>query len=274
MLNTYADPRAMTTTTKNLLAAADLHAALLALEPFKTQRAAYERAQRLLAHPRIVRFPMAAARHRAVPPAPVPDMRLIQQSLACSDLEISNGPSFTWTTDEITLEGIELGAFEVTYHIASGTASAEAKTPNPAAGSDGSVTHPHVQDEDICLGGSAQIKRLHELAIAGNFIAVKDMIDSILETYNDESPFAFMENWNSVECDCGATEVSPADISSCCSCNNSVCSDCSRWSDQDGETYCEECANYCDGCGDYYGEGASCNCPNCEESHCPNCLGG
>src|SRR5690606_20967014 len=96
------------------------------------------------------------------------------------------------TTEPITLEGVYLGPFRIELDVddlAAGECAdyrVIALEPNPAA-SNCDVTHPHIQDEQLCEGeGRPLIRRaLGE----GRILDFFEFVASVLRAYNPESPY-------------------------------------------------------------------------------------
>jgi hypothetical protein len=113
--------------------------------------------------------------------------------------------SISATTERIVLDGVDLGPFTICLHWDSLDRShayqVSAVEPNPAA-SDQSITHPHVQDGNLCEGdGRSGIKQaLAEGRLLDFFLIVR----SILTTYNSFGAYVNLERWHGVHCDgCG-----------------------------------------------------------------------
>jgi hypothetical protein len=164
-------------------------------------------------------------------------------------------------TEDIELEGVELGTFDIKLHLPSlarpdptTSYSIIAQDPNPPnARSD--VTHPHVSDERLCPGdATGSIRSALE---AGRICDFFLLVRSVLQTYNSHSAYVPLASWNGSPChDCGYT-----------------------MNDDDG-FYCEFCSeNFCDSCSSYcrHCETAGClgcleTCPECDERFCPECM--
>jgi len=163
-------------------------------------------------------------------------------------------------TEPITLEDIYLGPFKIqlelnrltelykstTYHVI-------ALEPNPAATSE-DVTHPHVSNEQLCEGdGSVAIRAALEQGRLSDFFT---MVRSILNTYNPDSPYISLYDWDGEPCyECGY--VMDRD-------NSYYCSFCDR-------VFCEECTTYCRSCDETICVGCAAKCEICEEPVCPRC---
>jgi len=180
-------------------------------------------------------------------------------------------------TEPITLEDIYLGRFrilldldrlgelyqKVSYYIV-------AIDPHPAA-NDEAITHPHVSNEVLCEGdGSAAIRAALEEGRLSDFFS---MVRSILSTYNPDSPYVSLANWDGVACyDCGYVMDDESSYS-CSHCGNSVCDNCSRVCINCGEIVCGECVSHCEVCDrSLCPECAKTKCGECESVCCESCL--
>ena len=180
-------------------------------------------------------------------------------------------------TEPITLEDVYLGRFrilldldklgelyqKVAYYIV-------AIDPHPAA-NDETITHPHVSNEVLCEGdGSAAIRAALEEGRLCDFYC---MVRGVLTTYNPDSPYVPLANWDGVACyDCGY--VMDSESSYYCSyCNDAVCDNCSRVCTNCGEVVCGECVSHCEVCDrSLCPECAKTKCSECESVCCESCL--
>jgi hypothetical protein len=98
--------------------------------------------------------------------------------------------------------------------------------------------HPHVaSDGRICWNGhDEEAKAYHD---SGDFLALKDMIENLLRTYNSRSPYITLEDWEN-----GSGE-------SCGECGDRYPSDDLVYSQRYGDSLCPNCRYYCDRCDDY-----------------------
>ena len=103
-------------------------------------------------------------------------------------------------TEPIELEGVLLGAFEIQLsleQLASGDTERalriRALDPNPAASNE-AVTHPHVNDERLCTGDAATA--LNASLRAGRICDFFLVVQSVLQTYNPESPYVALDQWH------------------------------------------------------------------------------
>jgi len=177
------------------------------------------------------------------------------------------------TTEPILLQGVYLGAFRIELRWAELPASSAysiiAVDPNPAASNE-SVTHPHVEDGELCAGeGRTAIRHaLAEGRLADFFLIVAN----ILRTYNHDSAFVTLELWEGRPCmDCG-THSTEDEYVSCTQCDRSVCNDCYVYCESCHSSYCSECSSQCAGCIERYCNDCLQTCPACQELVCSNCL--
>ena len=165
------------------------------------------------------------------------------------------------TTETFEFHGVYLGDFEIALDISllaresgSDTFLVMAKDPHPAA-SNRSVTHPHVNNEEICPGdASAAIRAaLCDGRVCDAFM----LMNSVLSVYNPGSPHVSIENWGGTPCyDCGYS-VSENYVNWCESCE---------------ENFCDDCSTSCYGCDKTICSGCAISCPVCENNMCRSCM--
>ena len=167
------------------------------------------------------------------------------------------------TTMPITLEDVYLGRFEVQLFLldlprcrSSQIYSVTALDPNPAESAE-HVTHPHVNDGALCAGDATSA--IGAALESGRLLDFFQIINSVLHTYNPESPYVSLDDWNGCPCgDCGHL-MHEDDRYTC-----EICEDC----------FCESCVSHCRCCDcsiclEHIG-----TCPQCEESVCRDCMTG
>jgi len=179
-------------------------------------------------------------------------------------------------TDPIELEGVALGSFEVRLYIdrinqlcKSRPYHIIALEPYPAGSSD-DVTHPHVSNEILCEGdGSILIRKALEQGRLADFF---DMVIRILNTYNPDSPYVHLNEWNGYSCyDCGYT-VSRDESYFCEQCQNDFCSECSSYCKICDTTTCLGCLSECPDCHEPVCKDCYGICRDCERRVCNDCL--
>lgn len=164
-------------------------------------------------------------------------------------------------TEAIVLEDVQLGAFRIVLHwerIGAGRAyDVIATDPNPPVGRK-DVTHPHVEDHQLCEGAGAPAIRT--ALTSGRLLDFFVLVRQILQTYNGGSAYVPLSDWSGSEdvtcADCGCF-MSSEGAHTCERCDARVCSDC--------ESTCPECGRYicCECCG---------LCSTCSTNFCQSCL--
>ena len=189
------------------------------------------------------------------------------------------------TTEPIELDSIYLGPFEISLHLQvlsdlsrRDACSVEALDPHPAAGAD-HVTHPHVSDNRLCAGeATTAIRTALEAGRISDFFL---LIRSVLTTYNPESPYVSLDNWEGQPCaDCGY-RMHEESRYWCEACEQDFCDECASGCRCCDLTMCRGCLSgcqFCDEpvCGDCLVACVNCDTPCCksclENDLCPNCV--
>jgi hypothetical protein len=175
-------------------------------------------------------------------------------------------------TSRIVMDYIDLGRFEIVLSYLpqdAGYYEIIAEDANPAAESD-STTHPHVQGNSLCAGdGKAAIQSaLNECRLLDFFL----IVNRVLHTYNRDSAFTRLEDWDGTTCsDCGRT-MNSADECSCGSCSTTSCYDCTSGCTDCGDRYCYDCICACADCDHSVCTVCASKCSACDETHCKGCL--
>ena len=222
-------------------------------------------------------------------PAPPSLPTLLEEIAACEDefdvLDVCRDDQrVSVTTESIMLEGVPLGRFRIDL-LPSNMPDKdpldwfriEALDPNPSAPNE-NVPHPHVDGDHLCTGdGSTAI---HGALIAGRLSEFFVLVRSILRTYNPESPYVSIEDWDGRPCeDCGYTasednafycegcENTFCDecVRSCETCDVTLCRGCLHRSEISGVWVCESCAGQCAGCSRW------CTTEEMTDGLCENC---
>jgi hypothetical protein len=187
-----------------------------------------------------------------------------------------NDKTLSVITDPITLEGFAFGPFEIRLFVreigrlySESPYKAIALEPNRAA-ADENVTHPHVSSERVCEGdGHVTIIKAIE---QGRLCDFYSMVVSILQTYNPDSPYVSLNDWQGVSCyDCGDI-VSGDDCYYCECCDRDYCTRCSTYCHICETTICLCCAYSCPSCNKPACRGCTVKCKECEETFCEDCL--
>jgi hypothetical protein len=181
-------------------------------------------------------------------------------------------------TDPVVLDDVALGSFEIKLFLERISQLGKdapyrvvALDPNPA-GSDSRVTHPHVSDEHLCEGdGHLMIRKALEQGRLCDFFT---MVVGILNTYNPDSPYVPLSDWDGYSCyDCGYT-MSREDSYYCERCENDFCSQCSSYCQICDTTICLGCAYACPICHNPVCSDCTTTCPECEQVLCNDCMDG
>jgi len=180
------------------------------------------------------------------------------------------------TTDPITLDDITFGSFEIRLSInemsklyTDSSYRVIAIEPNPAA-TDENVTHPHVSSERLCEGdGHVAIRKAIEQGRLCDFFT---MVTNILQTYNPDSPYVALSDWDGICCyDCGYT-VSSDECYYCEDCDRDYCSQCSTCCQICDTTICLGCSFECQNCEQPVCHRCTATCIECEETLCKDCV--
>ncbi|MBA4107545.1 MAG: hypothetical protein C0485_17550 [Pirellula sp.] len=167
------------------------------------------------------------------------------------------GRTLALSTEPVELDGVELGSFEIVLHWErwrEGATAYQVRALEPhLAGSDSSVTHPHVRDEILCEGeGHQAIRRALGSGRIADFFT---LVARVLDAYNPDSAFARLDEWEGSSCaDCGAT--GDADGATC----------------RCGSQLCEGCVSGCLACGEILCSDCGAPCAVCRDRHCTSCL--
>jgi len=184
--------------------------------------------------------------------------------------------SISITSESIELDDTYLGEFKIELRIDKLTEAHRmapycvvALDPHPAATSS-DVTHPHVSNDILCEGdGHAAICTALEQGRICDFF---NMIESILNTYNPDSPYVPLNEWDGRSCyDCGY--ICDSESSYYCSCcDNDFCSECSSYCRMCDETICLGCGGSCECCEELLCKHCAKQCTECSRYCCDQCL--
>ena len=184
--------------------------------------------------------------------------------------------SLSIVTDSIELEGIGLGPFRIELALNQlkelhrlTPYQCLAEEPYPA-GTDDTVTHPHVSGNTLCEGdGKVPIRRALEQGRLCDFFT---LITHILNTYNTDSPYIRLDEWEGTPCyDCDQT-INREDRYTCEHCNRDFCDECSSSCRICDLTCCLHCGGLCHGCEEYVCRTCTSQCADCQEHFCIDCL--
>jgi len=183
--------------------------------------------------------------------------------------------SISVSTEPIELEGVYLGPFEIRLKYANlkmedgSPYCVFARDPHPAYTND-CVTHPHVQSDVVCEGdGRLAIRRSLEQGRLFDFFT---MVASLLRTYNPDSPYVALDDWDSVECTECADVISANAQTRCDNCEITLCTGCAKDCSDCDCPFCHECLSYCDSCHSNCCSSCLRQCIQCHADCCQRCL--
>ena len=209
-----------------------------------------------------------------------PSQRFLYEELVAtreefSDFEIDlRKNTVSVTTDEILLEGIELGRFRIQLDLpdlsyGSNCYSVTALSPNRASSRD-DVTHPHVMDEQLCEGnGAIPLQMALRTGRISDFFLI---VDRTLHTYNADSAYASLSNWEDQStCDCCGDSVSEDGCYYCDACEHNTCPECTTSCSQCAGSACDSCIEHCPDCAKRLCADCLTPCRACHRRCCPDC---
>ena len=210
---------------------------------------------------------------------PPPTQRLVYDELVAVRTDFDEfsfdlpDQTVTIYTDEITLEGINLGRFEIRLQGRELGGTPYIIIPEspqyPSSRSD--VPHPHMLGERLCEG-YASAPLAHALR-TGRFSDYFQIIQQTLFSYNSESPYVSLESWYGADCHACGGHVSDDDESYYCEdCEATVCPDCSRSCQHCGNSGCDACLPNCPGCSSDCCSSCLKRCEGCSKLRCLDCL--
>jgi len=141
------------------------------------------------------------------------------------------------------------------------------------------ITHPHVSGDHLCAGDA--LYPINAALTEGRLSDFFLLVRSVLQTYNPESAYVKLEEWDGRACDecgyvtnddnlycCDRCDCSVCDeCSRCCNfCSCSLCRSCSLTSTVSDEYMCKRCATTCTQCE------CKCAADETEDGLCPSCL--
>lgn len=179
------------------------------------------------------------------------------------------------TTDPITLEEVGLGPFEIQLDLAwlnshqRGGFHVVAIEPNPPSNSP-HVTHPHVSDKVLCAGDAAA--PIENALQAGRLCDFFMIVRQVLQTYNAESAYVSLEDWDAMHCrDCDRSMGSD-ERNTCNRCDGEYCDECIVVCEACLEPHCRSCISSCGFCEQNHCESCLSSCRECDTTCCPSCL--
>ena len=179
------------------------------------------------------------------------------------------------STEPIELEGVYLGPFEIHLNYANlkmdngSPYRVIARDPHPAFTND-CVTHPHVQSDVVCEGDGQQVIR--RSLEQGRLFDFFTMVASLLRTYNSDSPYVALSDWDNVECTECADVIAANQQTRCDNCEITLCMGCAKDCSDCDCPFCHECLSYCDSCHGHCCSSCLQQCIQCHADCCQRCL--
>lgn len=152
-------------------------------------------------------------------------------------------------TERIILNEIDLGPFEVIWNWSLLGEGEELRVvplePNPA-GENEDVCHPHVRDNALCLGdASLPLERAFQ---AGRLFDAFLILRQVLQTYNPQSAYVRLADWNGGSCELCDASMSEDEGGHCERCQTVLCEECLRFCIRCGDGLCPDCRKTCLSC--------------------------
>jgi len=141
-----------------------------------------------------------------------------------------------WLLPDLYLDGVWIGDLEILLNLE----EFQVRVYNRTADTEprGGYQHPHVNSSgDICWNGyDREAEAYHR---SGDFLALKDLITNLLQTYNPASPYINLEDWENGLGDC------------CAVCGERYPEDDLVYVESLSDVLCPECRSYCERCDQY-----------------------
>lgn len=173
-------------------------------------------------------------------------------------------------------ESVSLGDFNMVFDIHKGLT---VESIDQITSKDGAI-HPHINDsKELCTGDGqdAMSMALDQGRLEDYF----RIVESIVRTYNDDSPYTKLREWydpdhdGEVYCEsCGEWE-SEDNFISCHECDLIICQACSSdggGSCNCGHWMCDSCLTVCEGCSTALCGHCGVRCPDCGNMYCEECI--
>ena len=151
-------------------------------------------------------------------------------------VEGGSGSKVSWTLAGVELDEVWIGDLEVNLALD----ELDVYVWNLSVDTDdkNGYQHPHVGSEgDICWGDNVIAAVAYHGA--GDFFALKDLMDNLLQTYNAHSPYISLDEWVN-----GVGE-------SCYECGERYSDDDLVWAEDVEGSLCDSCRTYCERCEHY-----------------------
>lgn len=171
----------------------------------------------------------------------------------------SGGIGFQFKTDDIVLENVFLGKFNVKVILDYSLRIVVQATPETnkyCSKLNTSISHPHVAHDSMCLG---EVATMGKAALRdGRLDDAYTIVNNALHTYNENSPHVALKNWNGYICE------------NCLSSGREQARQCNYCP----EFHCQNCRKSCRSCDSRYHHSDEVECCKCKKENCPGCIDG
>jgi hypothetical protein len=171
-------------------------------------------------------------------------------------------------------EEVELGSFWIHLNITEPFKSLWIESVNKIE-SGGGGYHPHVKNERLCCGDGGDI--MNAALCEGRLEDYLTIVESILRTYNGDSPYYHLNEWYDPDsehaCIVCSDSLDDSLIYTCNNCRDVFCESCFNGAGCVGcnEMFCGDCSKTCEECDSTYCEGCLTTCPECKNTVCSSC---
>lgn len=185
-----------------------------------------------------------------------------------------NATAIRAVTEPIVLQDVHLGPFAIEFDwkgdLDSGVRCFRVKALEPNTPNDrDDITHPHVQDDILCAGEAQE--SLEEAVAAGRIVDAFLIVRSVLETYNGNSAYVPLGEWDGSNCAQCGRRTATSEMYSCEGCGGTVCDECTDRCEGCDQARCGDCLSPCDVCLARHCRGSLHQTEN-DRDICPNCL--
>lgn len=202
----------------------------------------------------------------------VQDLLALRQEFGEIEIDLAQH-TLTVQTEPIEFDDVYLGPFEILLDWSKiGRVTQPYRVvaidPHPAARRD-DVTHPHVQDEQLCEGeGRAAIA---SALAGGRLYDFFLLVNQTLQTYGRGSAYVEVGDWLGMPCEGCGYSVGEDDRYVCENCGSTLCDDCSHSCPDCERSFCIGCMTPCADCGQDYCSGCLVRCRICRKRFCEGC---
>jgi hypothetical protein len=177
-------------------------------------------------------------------------------------------------TSPITLEDVYLGSFQIilNWSYLGGPRPYRVVPTDTDSGaqSRSETPHPHVDGDSLCEG-EAKFP-IRQALKQGRLFDFFTIVRQTLQTYNSDSAYVQLSDWNGTRCsDCDYV-VEEEDRYGCGRCGTSICSECCRRCNGCDCYLCAQCVENCSDCNESYCKGCLSPCRKCDTHFCQECL--